>query len=287
MLKRIVNFLGNYFLFGNFLAALGAAGLAHSTVYILQLEASAYELLSIDLFVFAAVLLVYNADRLIAARYDRHSKRHYWIKKNRSVLAATAILTLPILAWFIFILPIEAVIMAMLLGMLTFAYSFPLIFNYHRSLKETSIVKVFLIALVWCLATTLLPAFAMGYSVHLPQIFLLAGERFLFVLPIAILSDMRDMRTDKAAMIETLPLRYGWRKTIKGCIYLVLLFMAMVLINYWNKFVPLALPHLLSGLYLLVLVLVWGHRRKEVYYTGLADGAVLLQALLILLFNTF
>jgi hypothetical protein len=161
------------------------------------------------LLVFAATLLVYNLDAALPFKHQQPagaSARKAWQQRHRRLLAvlaagAAAVGGLLFLAdaWWRFIPQLSP------LALLALLYSWPVLPGTGRryALREVPLLKVFLIAGVWTLVTAGLPALALARPVA--TVAGLLGQRFCFVLALAIVFDIRDYTRDRRAGTRTFP----------------------------------------------------------------------------------
>ncbi|MFW5966249.1 MAG: UbiA family prenyltransferase [Persicimonas sp.] len=271
------------FFFSNIWVAAAAAALTLQTTYCLDdahpVSASLFVL------VFCATLFIYNLDRLVSASREdavELTDRHRFIQRHRRLLwGLAAAASLGVAASLFFVSP--AVWWGLLpLGVVSLAYSLPILKgDQARRLKDLPGVKIFVIALVWGSVTVLLPALEAGIGRRLALWGPVFAERFVFIFAITLPFDVRDLERDRSARISTLPMWLGPTRTRWLSVALIALFIALVVIAYgptWRGPTPaLALSGLISA------VALWfgDRRRGELYYVGLLDGLMVLQASLV------
>jgi len=231
------------------------------------------------LLVFAATLLVYNLDAVLPFKHRQPagtSGRKAWQQGHRRGLAGLAGLA-ALVAGYLFLadgwwrylpalLPLAA---------LALLYSWPLgrWRGRSRALREVPLLKIFLIAGVWSAITVGLPTLALHRP--LAEAAGLLGQRFCLVLALAIVFDIRDLSRDRAAGTRTFPVVLG----LAGAKAVALAFLAAaMLLGFERGVAPLGL--LLTGLSAATVILLADERRSDYFFSFLADGVLLVPAVL-------
>lgn len=274
----------SFLIFSNIFVSCCAASLVLATWAELGLEVSIVDPM-VGL-VFFATLLVYNLDRVIGTSpedADGDSERHGWIERRRRALlglvafsgSGTLLMGL-LLEWKIFAALIP-------LGLLSITYSLPILPGREqgwRRLKDVPGLKIFLIALVWGVATVTLPAWHREVLPWSAEPLWLMGERALFIFIITLPFDVRDLERDARAGVRTLPHLLGVERTRALAIAMLCFFMASATVRHQAAgFVwPLAMTTMLTGALLARL----DTERSESYYVIYMEGTMLLQTLLVL-----
>lgn len=171
----------------------------------------------------------------------------------------------------------EAYIIALVLAGSTISYYLPFLSN--QSLRNVPFLKIFLIAFCWTLATVTLPVSAQGHTLLEPKSWWLTIERFVFIFAITVPFDIRDMQEDSGSELQTLPMLIG----VQGALILsgVLLFayLVMTYINYGSNYILLA--RLIVVSFAVLLLRNVKPERQDHFYTGLFDGTMVLQCVLL------
>lgn len=192
-----------------------------------------------------------------------------------SVIAATV---------FLFFLPPFILLLLFIMTLLTAWYSVPM---GHASLKlrEVAHIKIIVIAIIWGLLTAAIPAWLSGASFR--AIFLLFLERSIYIFALTLPFDVRDYLLDKQQALKTLPIWLGKSRSIYlAVILLTILLPILNLINYKMNIYPvrsmvlLILTNLLTALF----VGFSSKIKNDYYYTGLLDGFLIIQPVVLLLF---
>src|SRR5690606_22764939 len=147
-----------------------------------------------------------------------------------------------------------------------------------------------LIAIGWSFSCVLLPIVE-GSARHLvdikiADIVLLVGKRLLFIAAITVPFDIRDLFQDKHFNLKTIPVLLGERKAYLFCQLLLVIYVSLLLMftrEFNADFWALTLTAAVSGW----LILKSEIKKDEFYYFGFIDGTMILQFLMILLFNLF
>jgi 4-hydroxybenzoate polyprenyltransferase len=170
------------------------------------LSAAAYRLVWM---VFGATLLVYNLDAALPFKHQQPagtSARKAWQQRHRRLLAGLAA-GAAVGAGAVFLRDAwwRYVPQALPLAVLALLYSWPLA-RWHgrpRALRDVPLLKVFLIAGVWTMVTAGLPTLLLHQPIG--AVAGLLGQRFCFVLALAIVFDIRDYSRDRRAGTRTFP----------------------------------------------------------------------------------
>ena len=166
-------------------------------------------------------------------------------------------------------------------ALLSVAYVLPL-FGRKRRLRDFHWIKIFLIAIVWGVVTVILPALEDFYLKSLP-VWLMFLERCLFVFAITIPFDIRDLKIDAHTDVKTLPAHFGVRRSKTLAYIALLLVLILVFCSYWLGFYSVAVLVLLtiSAISSGILIEYSDRAQHDYYFTGLVDGTMLIQPLLV------
>ncbi|MBD1397246.1 hypothetical protein H9Q13_08730 [Pontibacter sp. JH31] len=226
------------------------------------------------LFVFLATLFVYNTSSIQRTwrGWNRAGSEQAWGIRYQKQLAAVAMLSLvgAITIYFVYGLRINFWLV-LLLALISVGYTVPLLFRRVKPLRSVPLLKVFLIALVWSVVTVLFPLVDASVEIEAGAL-LLWARRFLFILALALLFDIRDYTYDRNTRTLTFPGLIGEGYTRLLSLSLLLLY--LVLVSYTEN------GPVLIGLVSATLVaslIVWhaSEEKPRIYYALLADGAML------------
>ena len=178
-------------------------------------------------------------------------------------------------------------------GLLTYAYSIPLIRRNRKFIRvrEITYLKVFTVALGWSLATVLIPLIPMMSSLSATEIVILFLRRFLFIYAITIPFEIRDMERERRFGNRSLPMIYGVKVMKATGIFILLLFCLLSSVHEKYFLFDLAgrksifYPLLISAVAAAILILFSSDRWSNWYYKFWTDGTMILQLVLLLLFN--
>jgi len=275
-----------FFLFGNVFLALCAALWAYSTYRVLRVSTHAPNPWLVA-FVAAGVLVVYTVDRVFTFEQPDPkalSERHQWIARNRTPLLCLLGLSAGIGLASLPFLHARVLVLAAAAGVIALAYSLPVRKGFTVGLKEVGLLKIFLIGAVWAVVTTILPPLDAGDPIFDRDVILLFAERFLFTFAITLPFDIRDRALDRASEIRTIPVRVGARASKALIVATTALYLALKIFHY-GPGAPLALvPAFVSVGYIVLLLTALSETRHDYYFMLLWDGAILVQALLALVF---
>lgn len=210
--------------------------------------------------IFFATLFQYNLPRLMVKSFS----------KNRQM--AVFMLSFCIMGFLAFIVMAKKEVLLALIpiGALSTFYSMPFI-----KIREIPYLKIFVIALVWSLATVSLPAVYSGIHNELHLYLLL--ERFFFIFAITIPFDIRDMAMDKKYGLKTIPMLLNERYSLYLSYFSLLLFFLISMTH--NK--PWYSWAMVVSTLITFFILASNNLKKHpLYYEGLLDGCMILQGAL-------
>ncbi|WBA41483.1 UbiA family prenyltransferase [Hymenobacter canadensis] len=258
--------------------ALAALGLTWATFLAWQVAM----LPRLGLLIFAATLFLYNIDSVLPYKFRQQqqlSGRKRWMLAHRRSMLVLALGALAVagglfladgwqrLTWFL-----------SHLTAISLLYSLPLLQWRGRwwALRDLPLLKVFLIAYVWAAVTVWVPALALGREPAAPPVLLVFAQRFLFILALAFVFDIRDYTKDRLMGTRTFPGVFG----VQATKYVALA--ALVLANLLPPVPPsVAQLVVLSAPSVAGAALIWhAHESRPDYYFALfTDGVMLLQFL--------
>ena len=227
--------------------------------------------------VFAATLLVYNLDAALPFKHREpagSSARKTWQQRHRRLLLALAGGAAGV-AGSLFFLDGWGRYLPLLLPLTALAllYSWPLV-RWHgrpRALREIPLLKGFLIAGVWTAVTVGLPALALHRP--LAAVAGLAGQRFLLVLALTIVFDIRDYGRDRQAGTRTFP---GVLGVARARWLALALLAASAGLGLARGAAPAAV--LLPALLAAAVISAAEESRGDYFFALLTDGVLLVQA---------
>jgi 4-hydroxybenzoate polyprenyltransferase len=186
------------------------------------------------------------------------------------ILVAVSMLSIAYAVFFILYIQVAGLVFTMLACL---AY-FTRLSNW-KGMRSVTFIKSFWLAGVWSLVTVWIPLqFSMDKNV-----ILLLGERFLFMLSICIIYNLRDYSHDTEAGINTLLQKVGVPLTKLICIGFLALDALLIYIHHYPLYISNAL---IVSVALTGLMVVAARRNGHwLYYTLLIDGSMIVQYLLV------
>lgn len=178
-------------------------------------------------------------------------------------------------------------------GTITLSYSMPLIKRGGKlvRMREITYLKVFTVALGWTLITVIVPLLHYIHTISTEALIILILRRFLFIYAITIPFEIRDMERERRFGNVSLPMLYGVKRM--KIVGLIILFLFCILSAVHEKyfmfdlasrkeiFIPLMISALAAGW----LILFASDKKTNWYFKFWTDGTMILQFLLLLLFN--
>ncbi|NEM96568.1 UbiA prenyltransferase family protein [Pontibacter burrus] len=275
----------NYLLYSSVFISVCAFSLTIETYLLAELPVS----LPMAVFVFLATLFTYNLSSIQRvllhrnAEPERNQQQDSWWHRHRVGMAivGTGSLGMATIVYFYFGLRLNFWFL-LHLAIISIGYTIPIVYRRKdaKPLRRVPLLKVFLIAYVWAVVTGLFPLIDAGIFVLEPQALQLFLRRFLFILALALLFDIRDYTYDRQTNTLTVPGLIGVNYTKLLSVVLLLVY-ALIVVQSESGGTMLAL--LVSALIAGLVVLFSSEFRPRVYFLLLADGAMLLHAVLVFL----
>ena len=240
-------------------------------------------------FVFAATLCLYALHRIVGMEKVKpfaEKYRYAIISKYQHHILFYAIVGAIVSAYLFFSLSFQNQLLIILPAILSLGYVVPF-FGKNRRLRDFDYIKIFLIAIVWAFITVMLPIVERkGWAISLPDI-LMCIERSVFIFAITIPFDIRDLKVDKHIQVKTIPSIIGIPKSklLAGVLLIIafLLAVSLYVLTIYDWAVLLALSLSYFSTYLLI---TYSDKTEEDYFfTGLMDGTMIIQFLLIFVFK--
>ncbi len=253
---------------------------------------------SYHLFAFGATLFIYQLSRLLPMLIRGHvhfTRRQKWIKQNPWFVAAINMLALVLMGDGLFHLSTLQLWVLAPAAILSSIYALPIKLSrsYTFRMREVPGFKSFLIAAVWVVACVAVPL------VNQPQALFSIGVLhgaglFVFVLLLAIIVDLHDVRFDKRIGTGTLPILLGTQGTRALVVMLVIIYACLVAAAHHVVFYPVGLVKAVAiaqGITaLLAVVMVLRPQflnRNDLTFLPMVDGVMVLQLLLAVALEKF
>jgi len=149
------------------------------------------------------------------------------------------------------------------LAILTGLYAIPVL-PKAKNLRSLSGFKIFPVALVWAGATVLLPIVQIDADISW-DVQVEAVQRFLMVLALILPFEIRDLRFD-APDLQTIPQRYGIKKTKKIGIVLVVFLVSMTFLKDNLEVNEIAVKAFIG--ITLIVALVLSEKKRSKYFAS-------------------
>lgn len=288
MIKKVLLSILDFLLFSNLFIAICAVAQGLVTYHLLNVKPDKYILAII----FFGTIGVYNFSMLLSKpKNPENSKfvRVRWIfSHHRLIISITLISVLCLVPLGLLYLSIEAKLLMIFTALLALGYNIPFLTlnNQKIGLRNIPGIKLFLIALVWSVSCVLLPVVELehNYQINISsaETLLLVAKRFMFIAAITIPFDIRDLFQDKLYALKTIPVMLGEKKAYIFCQFLLLGYLALLLLfsrTINAEIIGLTLTLFLTGW----LILKSNIKKNEYYYFFYLDGTMLLQYLMLVL----
>jgi 4-hydroxybenzoate polyprenyltransferase len=289
-MKKLFESAFDFLLFSNVFMALCAVAQGLVTFYLIgatPVESVVYLLFTSTLGIYNFCIIITKPKHPELSQY----KRVRWFFAHYRLMITFTIVSLLSLIPLFFLMSMESRILLIFLGLVSFSYSIPLftINGQQFGLRNIPGLKQFMISLVWTMSTVLLPILEAQHfnltNLSMRDTTILIAKRFLFIAALTVPFDIRDLFEDQQSGLKTVPVLWGEKNAYLFCQALlagsvVLLFLFRN--NGFNaNFWALTTTAVLAGW--LIFKSKW--EKNEYYYFFLMDGVLILQYLMLLLFN--
>lgn len=165
-------------------------------------------------------------------------------------------------SWIFISLQNAAQLLVVVTGVFTLFYA--LSFFGHRNLRNSSGIKIYIVALCWVLTTLLLPLFQADFPIN-SDVLIKSTQRFLLVIILILIFEIIDLKED-APNLKTVPQTIGVKRTkILGISLLVLFFLLeFLLTNYKIS------QFIINGVLAVITILftLFASDKRSKYYTS-------------------
>ncbi len=232
--------------------------------------------------IFCATLVIYALHRLVGMskvkefleveryRVIQQYRHHIWAYAGLALLGGTVSF---------FLVPFSVQIIILIPAVLSLGYVIPFLGKKSLRLRDIDMLKIFLVAGCWAYVTVLLPA-AESNMLSSPHIWWMATERSLFVFAITLPFDIRDLKVDGHNQVRTFPAVLGLEKTLSLTGVILMIFSCLVYFNYSD--IKIISAMLLSAVSTFIFIWLSPKYRHDYYFTGLMDGTMIIQFLLLM-----
>lgn len=230
-------------------------------------------------FVFTATVFTYSYLKFRNADNNPVTVHQNWAAQNSQLSKNILLLSLIASACFFWLLNTNTKIVVLALAVVTALYGFveiPFV-KSKKKLRDFGWLKIFFVALVWSVTTVVVPL-QNSFVEPVMMVFLLL-RRFLFILALTLVFEIKDLQSDSASNLETLPMVLGIQNTKllgQGILFVMML---INLIQYF--FFDISLMNMLAvNLSLLVSIVCIQPLKEETtagWYYFVLDGMMILQ----------
>jgi 4-hydroxybenzoate polyprenyltransferase len=226
--------------------------------------------------IIGSTLLDYNVHSIFSLRGEQPPQPLSAFIPNTAV----ALLGIALCLWSLPALPMRVVIACVVLGVMAFGYSTPLLpFPYKRRLKDFGLLKIHMLTGVWVAVGTIIPA--LYWNIPVKDYWIEILVRSLLIFPLCIAFDIRDVESDKTNGIHTIPLWLGVKAAYRAIDFTLLAFLVGGLIRCWYRKQPEELTaYLLSAIAAYGAIYLSKRKPDPFVYLILVDGVMCLYGLL-------
>jgi len=216
-------------------------------------------------FVFYATITGYNFVKYFGVAKFHHRSLAGWLKAIQ-VFSLAAFFAL---CFFAFQLELDTLILIAILGVMTFLYAIPLLprtyfIDDQKNLRQISGLKIYVIGLVWTLATVILPLINNKVAINV-NVIIVSVQRFLIVIALMLPFEIRDLNYD-SLKLGTIPQKIGVKNT-KGIG--VLLLGVFVLLEFLkDEFSSKIMWSTVIITTITLLFLVFSHKSQSKFYSA-------------------
>ncbi|MEO6870512.1 MAG: UbiA family prenyltransferase [Ginsengibacter sp.] len=271
-----------FILFGSIFIAACAVGFCIETSILLNTPLNHFGFYS---FVFGATLFQYNLHYIVKTAAVQGSERLHWTIKNQKIHFFLLVAGVILIVVSVFSFQVRHLGILLILGVISLLYSFPFLpFGKKKRIKDYGVFKIITLSLLWTLVTVWLPAAGMHYDTGL--FFFIFFKRFVFMMILCLLFDMRDIEIDRSQNIRTLAVLLGRKKSYWFAYLLTALFIIACILQFLYLPRPNFFIAMLISIFITTIIIELTKKSNSDYiYLAGVDGMMLLQSLLIMLFS--
>ncbi|MFI5218212.1 MAG: UbiA family prenyltransferase [Bacteroidia bacterium] len=277
----------SFFLQSHLIVATGALLLACQSL----LAAGVYSFQNpVLLLIFSGAFIIYNHSTFII-HFPFMRKIDFGNQKKNCLRILLLALTIVFISILAMVQKNEMLVILLLFGVsLTYVMPVKVFEKRLKGLRNIPILKNVILALVWTLATAILPLVDEINNLTPGDLIFITAKRFFFIFSLTIAFDIRDLIKDRKNNLLTIPNLIGIKNSKTLAVFSLLIFLVIVLVH--RKYMTLlhsslpdfSFPLILSCILTIFLILLINSKRKESFYTSWMDGAIIFQFLLVYLF---
>lgn len=229
ILKRL-KAVFDFYLYSNLHMALCTVALLKASCMVLHLRCET----PLMLIAFFGTITLYSFQRLVGVlkneMKDFKGERHQWNFRNKKILILIVVLSLAPLAYSFFELSLNGKFLLIGAGLLSLIYASP-VFKIKSKLfrlRDFPVIKIFFIAIVWTIVTTILPIIESVEFYNRSELVYFHGAIywsavvFLLIFALTIPFDVRDMEFDSPS-IRSLPMIIGEKQAVRLAQFLLVI----------------------------------------------------------------
>ncbi|WP_233900767.1 hypothetical protein [Tenacibaculum piscium] len=231
---------------------------------------------SLYFFLFFATITGYNF-----VKYSGVAKlQHRGLPISLKIIQLFSLCSFLLMCFYASKLRVNTLLLLIPLGILTFLYAVPFLSGFQKNLRSVGYLKIGIVALVWVGATVFLPIFDIQGEFS-RTLYLIAIQRFLFVLVLILPFDIRDVQYD-AISLQTIPKKIGVKKTKKLGYFLLILCLFLEFIITPNP--DFKMIFLLVFTVVLILLMRSSEKQSKYYASFFVESIPIIWWLILLFF---
>lgn len=232
-------------------------------------------------FVFFSTLFTYTFQRFVKIKLNINciGERAEWMRSNKILVVFLLLSSLLLSIYFSFFFLEKIWLLFLICGFLSFFYVWKVPGLKGKNLRDLPGLKIFLISTVWVFITVLMPCLVNDHQNAGYPIVILIAE-LLFLISITIPFDIRDVNLDESTK-KTIPQLMGVKKST----YMSIILMISSQVLFQSLFPTINWGIVIVTIVAIVLLYRAKPNRNELYFSGVIDGLLILQPVLMYLFN--
>jgi 4-hydroxybenzoate polyprenyltransferase len=243
------------------------------------------------LVIFCGTIFVYNLANIIISIPSKEIKKISLLSGNLGFRIIICFLSLTgfLIGFYKTSAPEKIIIL--IAGIFTIAYEMPFTKNNRRlkGFRNVPVLKNIILAAVWAAATAWLPLTGKT-ELHSLDLIFICLKRFFFVLPLAMVFDVRDQYNDLKSNVKTIPNQLGINATKNFALLSMVFFIIVVFLHkksmeaIGSRLLDFSVPLYISAFIASVFIFMINESKKNLYYILIIDGSMILQFILVYVF---
>lgn len=270
------------FLFGNWLITFAGVLLTFSSIRSLKLEMSFQ--IPVLILIGAGIMLIYSVHAIAQNDALYSSVRKAWINRNRNLLIFYIGLAIFLILGALPSLNYRVLWIITPCCLVSLAYSFHIkVWGKVWGLREVPLLKVLIVAVVWSLVSVLSPLLQTNEYDELSvyRIVMLISIRFLLLLTLCLLFDVRDVIEDSNKGIRTFSSIAEIKKLKIICFIFLLIISLLSVIALETTFFHL----FIFGAAASAFIVHTDKNQNDYFYNFSGDGLIILYSLAVIFSN--